>query len=131
MAKLTQEMKDLIASQQCFVATVNRDGTPDIGPKRSTRVLDDEHLLFNEVTGKRTWANVENGSKIAIAVVDREKLKGFRFEGTPEVVKSGPIYDQALAMTKKAGLAAPKGVIKVKIDKIFNLGVPGAGNEIG
>lgn len=131
MAKLTQEMKDLIASQQCFVATVNRDGTPDIGPKRSTRVLDDEYLLFNEVTGKRTWANVENGSKIAIAVVDREKLKGFRFEGTPEVVKSGPIYDQALAMTKKAGLAAPKGVIKVKIDKIFNLGVPGAGNEIG
>ena len=37
MAKLTQEMKDLIGAQQCFVATVNPDGTPNIGPKRSTR----------------------------------------------------------------------------------------------
>ena len=44
MAKLTQEMKDLIGAQQCFVATVNPDGTPNIGPKRSTRVLDDDHL---------------------------------------------------------------------------------------
>ncbi len=39
MAKLTQEMKDLTASQQCFVATVNADGTPNAGPKRSTRVI--------------------------------------------------------------------------------------------
>ena len=56
MAQLTQEMKDLIGAQQCFVATVNPDGTPNIGPKRSTRVLDDEHLVFTEVTGNQTGA---------------------------------------------------------------------------
>ncbi len=130
MAKLTQEMKDLIATQQCYVATVNRDGTPNIGPKRSTRVLDDEHLAFNEATGKRTWENVTNGSKVAIAVADREKLKGFRFLGTAETISSGPLYDQAAEMMKKAGRLPPKAVIKVKVDRIFNLGVPGAGEEI-
>ena len=41
MAKLTQAMKDLIGAQQCFIATVNPDSTPNIGRKRSTRVLDD------------------------------------------------------------------------------------------
>ncbi len=131
MAKLTQEMKDLIAAQQCFVATVNSDGTPNLGPKRSTRVLDDEHLAYNEATGKHTWGNVLNGSKVAIAVVDRDKMKGFRFVGTPEVITSGELYDlAAAAAAKRPGGTPPKAVIKVKIEKIFNLGVPGAGDEI-
>ncbi len=130
MAKLTREMKEMIAAQQCFVATVNADGTPNVGPKRSTRVLDDEHLLYNEVTGKQTWSNVGSGSKVAIAVVDREHLTGFRFVGTPEVVTSGKIYNEAVAMMQKAGMPPPKAVVKVRLDKIYNLGVPGAGEPI-
>ncbi len=102
-----------------------------MGPKRSTRVLDDEHLAFTEITGKRTWTNVLNGSKVAIAVVDREKLKGYRFLGTPEVIKAGELFDQATAVMKTRGLPAPKAVVKVKVDKIYNLGNPGAGEEIG
>lgn len=130
MAKLTPEMKEMIAAQQCFVATVNPDGSPNIGPKRSTRVLDDEHLAYNEVTGKQTWGNVEGGSRVAIAVVDREKMKGFRFVGTPEVVTSGAIYDEAVASVQKLGMPPPKAVVKVRVDKIYNLGLPGAGEPI-
>lgn len=131
MAKLTQEMKDIIAAQQCFVATVNTDGSPNLGPKGSTRVLDDEHLAYNEGTGKRTWGNVQKGSKVAIAVVDREKRKGFRFVGTPEVLTFGELYDQAAAAAaKRPGATPPKAVIRVRIDRIFNLGFPGPGDEI-
>ena len=128
MARLTQEMKDMIAAQQCFVATVNPDGTPNVGPKRSTRVLDDEHLIYSEVTGKQTWGNVGRGSKVAIAVVDREKLKGFRFLGTPTAVTSGDLYEQAAGMLKKAGMPAPKAVIRVSIEKIYDL-APGKGGQ--
>lgn len=130
MATLTQEMKDLVRSQQCFVATVNADGTPNVGPKRSTRVLDDEHLAFTEITGNRTWTNVLNGSKLAIAVVDRDKSKGFRFVGTAEVLREGELFEQAAAAMQSRGLPAPKGVVKVKVEKIYNLGTPGAGQEI-
>jgi predicted pyridoxine 5'-phosphate oxidase superfamily flavin-nucleotide-binding protein len=130
MPKLTQEMKDLIGAQQCFVATVNPDGTPNIGPKRSTRVLDDEHIAFNEVTANQTWKNVQNGSKVAIAVADREKLKGFRFTGTPEAVSSGPVFEASVAAAQKAGMRPPIAVIRVKLEHIFNLGIPGAGQEI-
>jgi predicted pyridoxine 5'-phosphate oxidase superfamily flavin-nucleotide-binding protein len=131
MAVLTQEMKELVARSQCFVATVNPDGTPNVGPKRSTRVLDDEHLAFNEITGRQTWNNVSSGSKVAIAVADRETMRGYRFVGTPEVVDSGPIYDQAVETMRQRGMAMPlKAVIKVRIDKIFNLGMPGAGEQI-
>ncbi len=130
MAKLTQEMKDLVSSQQCFIATVNPDGTPNIGPKRSTRVLDDEHLMYSEVTGKQTWSNVRAGSKVAIAVVDRDKMKGFRFVGSPEIIDTGELFEQSVAAMVKRGLGRPKAVVRIKVDRIFNLGVPGSGDEI-
>jgi predicted pyridoxine 5'-phosphate oxidase superfamily flavin-nucleotide-binding protein len=131
MAKLSQEMKDLVAAQQCFVATVNPDGSPDVGPKRSTRVLDDEHIMFAEVTGNQTWRNVQRGSRVAIAVVDREKMRGFRFVGNPEVITSGEVFDATVAALRARGMMAPlKGVVKVRIDRIYNLGIPGAGELV-
>ncbi|MHB1132213.1 MAG: pyridoxamine 5'-phosphate oxidase family protein [Chloroflexota bacterium] len=131
MAVLTEAMKEMIATFQCFVATVSTDGTPDVGPKRSTRVVDDEHLAFNEVTGKQTLTNILHGSKVAIAVVDREKLQGYRFLGTPEVIIDGPVFDQAVEAMRQRGLMAPlRAVIQVKIEHIYNLGLPGAGELI-
>lgn len=130
MAKLTKEMREMIAAQQCYVATVNADGTPNIGPKRSTRVLDEEHLAYNEGTAKQTWENVRRGSKVAIAVADRETMKGFRFVGAPEIVTSGSLFEGAVAMAKERGFPPPAAVVRVRVEKIFNLGVPGAGEEI-
>jgi uncharacterized protein len=131
MAKLTQEMKELIAVQQCFVATVNPDSTPNIGPKRSTRVLDDDHLAFTEVTGNQTWRNVQRGSRVAIAVVDRETMKGFRFVGSPELITSGEVFDQAGAALRARGIMAPvKAVVRIRVDGIYNLGMPDAGEQI-
>ncbi len=131
MAKLTDAMKELVETQQCFIATVNPDGTPNVGPKRSTRVLDDEHLMFTEVTGQHTWTNVQAGSQVAIGVVDRERMVGFRFVGTPEVVTSGPLFDKATEMMRSRGIMAPvKGVVTIKVEEIYNLGQPGAGTRI-
>ena len=131
MARLTQEMKELIETQQCFISTVNPDGTPNLGPKRSTRVLDDEHIAFVEVTGRQTWANVNAGSQIAIGVVDRDKMKGYRFVGTPEIIESGALFDQAAAAMRARGIMAPvKALVRIKVDAIYNLGTPGAGERV-
>lgn len=131
MAALTQDMKDLIAAQQCFVATVNPDGTPNVGPKRSTRVLDDEHIAFNEVTAKQTWTNIRYNPRVAIAVVDREQMKGFRFVGTAEPITSGQLFDQAVEAMRARGMVAPlTAVVRVTIDRIYNLGMPGAGDQL-
>lgn len=131
MPKLTQQMKDMIAAQQCFVATVNEDGTPNLGPKRSTRVLDDEHLAFAEATAKQTWRNLQRGSKVAIAVVDRDAMQGFRFVGTPTLITSGELFDQTQEALKQRGIAAPlQAVVKVPVERIVNLGMPNPGEEI-
>jgi len=131
MAMLTDAMKQMIAAQQCFVGTVSPDGLPNVAPKRSTRVYDDETLLFNEGTGRQTYTNVINGSRVAIAVVNRDEMDGYRFLGTATVHESGPIYDDAAAANLKVGRPAPRAVVTVRVDAIYSLKPgPTAGTQI-
>jgi len=132
MAQLTQEMKDMILTQQCFHATVSKDGIPNNAPKRSTRVFNDETLIFSEGTGGTTYKNILDGSKISIAVVNRDILDGYRFLGTPEVFTTGEIYEKSAELSLKAGMPKPKAVVLVHIDEIHSLKPgPMAGKKIG
>ena len=128
MVKLTEDMKEMILKEQAFHATVNRDGEPDIGPKRSTKVFDDSTLMFNEGTGGQTYKNILDGSMVATAIVDREKLDGYRFYSKPEVLTSGDIYEKAAEFSVKNGMPKPKAVILLHIEKIYSLK---AGPEAG
>jgi predicted pyridoxine 5'-phosphate oxidase superfamily flavin-nucleotide-binding protein len=130
MAKLTQEMKDMISTQQCFVGTVSKEGIPNVAPKRSTRVLNDETLIFNEVTGGATYKNLLDGSKVSIAVVNREVLDGYRFVGSVEVQDSGDLYEQAATMAEKNNIRKPLAVVLVHIDEIHSLKPGMAGQKI-
>ncbi len=131
MATLTQEMKDMIATQQCFVGTVNADGSPNVAPKRSTRVLSDDSLIFTEGTGGATYTNIRNGSKISVSVVNREILDGYRFVGKASLEEDGELYEQAAAMSAKLGMSKPKAVVIIKITEIHSLKPgPNAGKKI-
>ena len=131
MAKLNQEMKDMVAAQQCFIATVNVDGTPNVAPKRSTRVLSDDSLIFNEGTAGATYANIKRGSKVSIAVVNREVVDGYRFIGDASLLENGDLYDQAAEMSIKMGRPKPLAVAIVNISEIHSLKPgPGAGKKI-
>ncbi|MGD0583166.1 MAG: pyridoxamine 5'-phosphate oxidase family protein [Bacteroidales bacterium] len=121
MAKLTQEMKDMILTQQCFHATVSREGIPNNAPKRSTRVIDDETLIFSEGTGGTNYKNILDGSKVSVAVVNRDTLDGYRFLGTPEVLTEGPVYERSAEMSLKAGMSKPKAVVLIHIEEIHSL----------
>jgi predicted pyridoxine 5'-phosphate oxidase superfamily flavin-nucleotide-binding protein len=132
MAQLTQEMKEMIGTQQCFLATVSKEGVPNNAPKRSTRVFNDETLIFSEGTGGNTYRNILDGSRVAVAVVNREILDGYRFLGTPKVLTEGEIYEKSAEMSLKAGMPKPKAVILIHIDEIHSLKPgPMAGKKIG
>jgi uncharacterized protein len=121
----------MIAAQQCFIATVNADGTPNVAPKRSTRVLSDNSLIFTEGTGGATYANIKRGSKVSISVVNREVLDGYRFIGSASLQESGDLYEQAAAMSVKIGMPRPYAVVVIHIDEIHSLKPgPNAGKRI-
>ena len=131
MAKLTQEMKDMILSQQCFHATVSKKGLPNNAPKRSTRVFDDETLIFNEGTGGANYRNILDGSKVCVAVVNRDTLDGYKFFGTPSALTEGAVYEQAAEISVKNGMPRPKAVVLIKVEEIYSLKPgPTAGKRI-
>jgi hypothetical protein len=126
MAKLTEEMKALISSQQAYVGTASPDGKPSIALKGSAKIVDDEHLAYFEIAGGRAWENVQKNPRVAIVVADRAKMQGYRFEGSAEFITSGPLYDEAKKMAEMMKIPVPpKATVKVKIEEIYDLGKGG------
>jgi len=71
MGILTDDMKRVIAEQRLgFVATVCPDGTPNLSPKGTTAVWDDEHLVFADICSPATVRNLIANPAIEINVVD-------------------------------------------------------------
>ncbi len=59
-------------------------------------------------------------------------MNGYGFVDTAEAMTPGKLYDRSLAAMRQVGLTAPlQAVVKVKVEKIYNLGIPGAGEQIG
>lgn len=116
----TEEMKEMIASQLAMVATVDNEGNPNIGPKRSMRLLDDQTLIFNENTGGQTQANIEANGKIEVAYVNRDCLRGYRFCGHAEMVDNGPLFEEAKTWVE-GKMGVPKAAGVIHIDAIYSL----------
>src|SRR5690242_1752901 len=90
MGILTGDMKRLIEEQKlAFHATVCPDGSPNLSPRGSTRVWDDDHLFFADVCSPQTTANIAAGSAVAVNVVDPFARKGYRFKGQADTSTSG------------------------------------------
>lgn len=126
--KLTKEMKDMIKSQLGYMATVDEEGNPNIGPKRSIRVLDDERLIYAENTNGQHHKNIKNNGKVAIVFIDWENNKGFRFTG-----KAVSYTDQdKLDLAKEIIGTEPKAAtIIIDIEKTFTMDSgPKAGKQI-
>jgi hypothetical protein len=87
---LTEDMKRVVREQRLgFHATVDADGTPNLSPKGTTAVWDDDHLFFAHIRSPQTVANVRRGSLVEVNVVDPFVRKGYRFRGPAVIYEPG------------------------------------------
>ena len=131
--KISAELQEFIKGKQGWVATASLDGTPNVSIKGSLRVLDDEHLLFADISSLKTRNNLKENSKVAIMVFDAESRRGYAFKGRAEQIESGPIFDQTVESIRKAmpQLPTPKYVVNVAIDSIWDQSAgPGGGKQL-
>src|SRR5262245_6827803 len=78
-------MRRVIAEQRLgFFATVCPDGTPNVSPKGTIAVWDDDHLVFLDLASPQTVENLRSNPAIEVNVVDQVVRKGYRFKGTAE-----------------------------------------------
>ena len=81
---LTEEMRRMVDDGLAFVATVNADGTPNLSPKGTVAVWDDDRLVFADIASPNTSANLERNAAVELNVVDPLIRRGYRFAGTGE-----------------------------------------------
>jgi predicted pyridoxine 5'-phosphate oxidase superfamily flavin-nucleotide-binding protein len=97
-------MKRVVEEQRLgFVATVCADGTPNLSPKGTTAVWDDDHLVFANIRSPGTIANLQRNPSVEVNVVDPFARKGYRFKGSASVLESGPLYDRAIKFYRDRG----------------------------
>ena len=95
---LDDDMQRVVRGQRLgYVATVCPDGTPNLSPKGTTTVWDDQRLVFLDLHSPQTVANIEAGNRVVeINVVDPILRKGYRFKGTATVLRSGALFDDVV-----------------------------------
>ena len=97
MGILTEDMKLVVSEQRLgFVATVCPDGTPNLSPKGTTAVWDDDHIVFADIRSPATVSNLRRNPSTEINVVDPMVRKGYRFKGVASVVTEGALYERIL-----------------------------------
>jgi predicted pyridoxine 5'-phosphate oxidase superfamily flavin-nucleotide-binding protein len=102
--KLSDEMQRVVREQRLgFVATVTPDGLPNLSPKGTTRLWDDERLFFADIASPGTVANLRANPHVDVNVVDPILRKGFRFKGTATVYTSGEMYEHGLRILREQG----------------------------
>lgn len=121
MAKLTSEMRDMFGKQLAVVATASKDGTPNVGPKGSVYIIDDETIVYSEGTGEKTLKNLQENPKVAIMVVDREKGDGYQVKGTAELLDSGELFERAARRQEERKRPRPKYAVKIGVEEIYSV----------
>jgi predicted pyridoxine 5'-phosphate oxidase superfamily flavin-nucleotide-binding protein len=126
VAILTAEMKRLVEVQRLgYVATVCPDGTPNLSPKGTTAVWDDDHLVFADIHSPGSVANIRQNPTVEVNVVDPIVRKGYRFKGNAEVLSSGSTFDDIVAFYRKRGVSSPiRHVVLVRVERALPLVSP-------
>ncbi|MBV9986495.1 MAG: pyridoxamine 5'-phosphate oxidase family protein [Chitinophagaceae bacterium] len=126
MSLLTAEIKDFITIQKLgYYATVSPDGLPNLSPKGTTLVWDDNHLVFADIHSPGTVGNLRSNPAIEINMVDVFTRKGFRFRGTATVFSSGEIFDAVLMRYRAAGAGYKiNHIVMVELSEVLPLWSP-------
>ena len=109
---LTKDMRRVVEAELGFIATVCPDGTPNLSPKGTTAVWDDDHLVFADIRSPGTVENLRTNPRIEINVVDQLVRKGYRFKGTAVVHTEGEVFERGVAFYDARGTVDARGRIR-------------------
>lgn len=128
MGVLTEDMRRLVEAELGFVATVCPDGTPNLSPKGTIAVWDDDHLVFADVRSPTTVANLRSNPAVEVNVVDQLVRKGYRFKGTGAVHTEGEDFERGLELYEARGTVNARerirGIVIIAVERALRVTSP-------
>ena len=87
----------------CLLGTMGKDG-PNISPKGSMMVFDDEHLAYWERSKRTALENLQHDKRVIVVYSNMKAQRDgvlesgiLRFHGAAELHESGPVHDAIFA----------------------------------
>ena len=97
MINIPDNIKDFVNSQKLgYVATVSKDGTPNLSPKGTIVVMNRSTLVFADIRSPQTIENLQDNHSVEINVVDPFQRLGYRFKGDGKIINEGSEFDKIL-----------------------------------
>ena len=129
---LSSEMMDAIEkSNIVWLATSDKDCTPNVVPIGLARPLDNETVLLVANFMNKTFENLKNNSKASIAVSEISECP-YQFKGNVEIYESGKYFEDAVDWAKSVMTQLdPKAAVLLKVNEIYSVQPgPDAGKKI-
>ncbi len=85
---LSPEVQDFASrSILCWLATVGKNGQPNVSPKEIFAVIDAEHLVIANIASPASAQNIEANPLVCVSFVDVFVQKGFKVSGEARNVR--------------------------------------------
>ena len=119
---LNKDMRRIVDEQRLgYVASVGQDGTPNLSPKGTFAVWDDDHLVFAHLHSHHTVANLEAGrSMVEVNIVDPIARKGYRFKGHAVVHRAGAVFESGLRFYERRSGLEPgriEAIVLIRVER--------------
>ena len=123
---ITEKIRKFVSQQKLgFVATVSPNGTPNLSPKGTISVLDENTLAFANIRSPQTIENLEKNPSIEINIVDPFSRRGYRFKGMAKIISDGKEYNKILLSYKQNGVKTTiKSIVIVNVKQILEVTSP-------
>ena len=109
------------SSVLCWLATVDESGQPHVSPKEGFAVFDEQHLVVAHIASPHTVRNIASNPKVCLSFVDVFVQKGFKIQGSAQVVQSNHV-DYSKWVDPLSGMVAGKfkipSVIVVQVQRV-------------
>ncbi len=125
---LTADMRAIIqAAHLCFAATVSPDGMPNVSPKGTIRVWDDQHLFFLDLASPGTRNNLQARPWMELNVVEPLSRRGYRFFGPVTLHVGDTVFEDATRrVSSEAQSSLPvTSVVLLAVERAAPLVSPG------
>lgn len=138
MARLPEEVIETLESDQtrCMLATVNEDGSLNLVPIGSMRVIGDEKLAYACCFDSKTTGNLKAGRKKVAVAIWKPRLEGFQVKGTlQDMQDSGELFDEFSSsvnpMMETMGIdCRVQHVAVIKVTEVYALTLAIAGERM-
>jgi len=125
MVEFTNDIKNLLAKQKLgFVATVSPDNTPNLSPKGTITIWNND-LIFANIKSPNTIGNLQKNPSIEINVVDPISRKGYRFKGIAKIISEGEEFNKIISHYKTQGIKSEiNSIVSVKVESMNEVTSP-------